>query len=335
MNNIAYILTGDAITITMDGLTKTISKSQLNYQAVKKALLDQDITKLKQALDGEAFMGAITEGRVTFKDGHLMMNGSIVAETIAGKLTRILNEGLPAIPWLKFVDNLMDNPSKGCLDNLYEFLSHKGMPITQEGMCLGYKGVREDSYSYSGNAKTIVTQGEINNDHQILNRVGDTIEVSRNCVDDDPERGCSHGLHIGSFDYADSFAGEGKLLLVEFNPKDAVSVPHDCEYQKLRVTRYKIIKEITENRKVLEQPLYNIDDEGDLHTVSEPQLDKAVAQLEDYHQQLGVPIAINSVAKVYDVSPYDLITILVEKGYDIDWENLANPKAFKPTETDE
>ena len=334
--NIAYILTSDAITITMDGETKTVSKSQLNYQAVKKALVDQNITNLKQALDGESFMGAITEGRVTFENGNLTMNGNTVAESIAGKLTRILNEGLPAIPWLKFVDNLMDNPSKSCLDNLYEFLSHKGMPITQEGMCLGYKGVGDDYYSHSGNASTIVNQGTVNENHQIYNGMGETIEVARISVDDNPNHGCSEGLHIGSFDYADGFAGsEGKLMLVEFNPKNAVSVPSDCEFQKLRVTEYKVVKEITTNRKILDQPLYDIDEKGELHASCEPAVNTAVQQIKGYIDRLEVPIAVNSIAKEYDVSPYDVLTQLINDDYDIDWSDLSNPKASKPAHENE
>ena len=90
--NIAYILTEDAITVTIDGKTKTVSKAQLNYQAVKKALVEEDTHKLLLALDGEAFMGAITQGRVTFEKGKLIMNGSEVAPTIANKLSRIINE---------------------------------------------------------------------------------------------------------------------------------------------------------------------------------------------------------------------------------------------------
>ena len=107
---------------------------------------------------------------------------------------------------------------------------------------LGYKGVREDHFSCSGNqvpqglsVDTLMDQG------RIRNQVGDYLEVERSDVDDNRERGCSSGLHVGSFDYAKGFGNITKL--VEFNPKDAVSVPSDCEYQKLRVCAYTVLEE--------------------------------------------------------------------------------------------
>ena len=100
-------------------------------------------------------------------------------------------------------------------------------------------------------------QGKTNERHQILNEVGATIEVARRCVDDNKDHHCSFGLHVGSFDYADGWAGEdGRLLLVEFDPADAVSVPTDCDFQKLRVSKYKVISDITDTRKELNKPIY-------------------------------------------------------------------------------
>ena len=50
--------------------------------------------------------------------------------------------------------------------------------------------------------------------------------------------------------------GDGRLLLVEFDPADAVSVPTDCDFQKLRVSKYKVISDITDTRKELNTPVY-------------------------------------------------------------------------------
>jgi hypothetical protein len=136
-------------------------------------------------------------------------------------------------------------------------MSYKSLANTAEGKVLGYKGVQSDYWSTTGNADTIVIQGKTNDRHQILNEVGATIEVARRCVDDNKDNHCSFGLHVGSFDYADSWAGEnGRLLLVEFDPADAVSVPTDCDFQKLRVSKYKVISDITDTRRELNKPVY-------------------------------------------------------------------------------
>ena len=57
---------------------------------------------------------------------------------------------------------------------------------------------------------------------------------------DDRRNHCSHGLHVGSLDYASDFS-RGKLVVVKVNPKDVVSVPSDCACQKCRVSAYKVV----------------------------------------------------------------------------------------------
>ena len=160
-------------------------------------------------------------------------------------------------PLTNFITRLQANPSANSVNELYSFMSYKSLANTPEGKVLGYKGVQSDYWSSTGNADTIVLQGETNERHQILNKVGATIEVARRCVDDNKDNHCSFGLHVGSFDYADGWAGEnGRLLLVEFDPADAVSVPTDCDFQKLRVSKYKVISDITDTRKELNKPVY-------------------------------------------------------------------------------
>ena len=67
--------------------------------------------------------------------------------------------------------------------------------------------------------------------------------MERSSVDDDFRNGCSKGLHAGSLEYA---KGWGKrVLLIEIDPADVVSVPEDCDCQKLRCCKYKVIGECT------------------------------------------------------------------------------------------
>jgi hypothetical protein len=56
---------------------------------------------------------------------------------------------------------------------------------------------------------------------------------------------------LGSHEYANSFKGSGRMLVVKINPKDVVSVPGDCSHQKLRTCRYEVIAE--EGRKLDEK----------------------------------------------------------------------------------
>jgi hypothetical protein len=55
-------------------------------------------------------------------------------------------------------------------------------------------------------------------------------------------------------------------MMVEFDPSNAVSVPTDCNFQKLRVSKYKVIGEVPfervkETEAPLNEPYYNTDKE--------------------------------------------------------------------------
>ena len=61
--------------------------------------------------------------------------------------------------------------------------------------------------------------------------------MPRGEVQHDPESGCSTGLHVGTYAYAQGYA-RAALLTVHVNPRDVVSVPTDCDAEKMRVCRY-------------------------------------------------------------------------------------------------
>ena len=78
------------------------------------------------------------------------------------------------------------------------------------------------------------------------NAPGQVCEIPRSAVDDNPDNTCSHGLHVGGYEYAKDFASGGKLVLVKVNPRDVVAVPNDYNGQKMRVCRFEVLKEATD-----------------------------------------------------------------------------------------
>ena len=85
------------------------------------------------------------------------------------------------------------------------------------------------------------------------NNVGDVVSMPREEVQDDPQTGCSTGLHVGTYEYASQFA-DGVLVRVAVAPEDVVSIPLDCEWQKLRACKYVVLE--TEDRPV-DEFIYN------------------------------------------------------------------------------
>ena len=248
----------DSITIFWEGKPYTIRKDNANFSAVKQALLDARYEDVGSLLDISRAVEDFVEGDIEVRDEVVYYKGHRLHGVVVDKLLEMLRAGMKdSAPIVNFITALQANPSANSVNELYSFLSYKSLATTPEGKVLGYKGVQSDYWSSTGNADTIVVQGETNSRHQILNKVGETIEVARRCVDDNKDNHCSFGLHVGSYDYANSWAGEdGRLLIVEFDPSDAVSVPTDCNFQKLRVSKYNVVSDITDTRKELNKPVY-------------------------------------------------------------------------------
>lgn len=253
-----YTLSEDAIVVFYDGKPHSVRKDNVNFALLKKALFEGRYEDVPQYLDIVKAVENFVEGDVEVKDEVVYYNGHRLHGVVVDKLLEMLRGGLKdSSPLTNYISRLMENPSSNSVEQLYTFLGYKSLPITPNGKVLGYKGVQEDYWSNTGNADTIVVQGETNERHQILNEVGATIEVKRRCVDDNKDNHCSYGLHIGSYDYANSWASSsGKLLLVEFDPQDAVSVPDDCSFQKLRVSKYKVVADISDSRIELNKAVY-------------------------------------------------------------------------------
>ena len=258
MNKVPYTLSENSLTIFWEGKPYTLRNDHPNFNLAKKAIFDARYDDLGDLLDITKSIENFVEGDIEVKDEVVYYKGHRLHGVVVDKLIEMLRSGMKdSAPLTNFITRLQANPSANSVNELYSFLSYKSLATTPEGRVLGYKGVQGDFWSSTGNADTIVVQGETNERHQILNKVGSTIEVARRCVDDNKDNHCSFGLHVGSYDYADSWAGEsGRLLLVEFDPQDAVSVPTDCDFQKLRVSKYKVISDITDTRKELETPVY-------------------------------------------------------------------------------
>lgn len=326
----------DSITILWEGKPYSVRKDNANFALVRQALLDARYEDVGKLLDIKGAIEDFVEGDVEVRDEVVYYKGKHrLHGVVVDKLLEMLRSGMKdSTPITNYISRLMNNPSSNSVDQLYTFLGYKSLPITPDGKVLGYKGVQGDYWSTTGNADTIVVQGETNSRHQILNEVGATIEVARRCVDDNKDNHCSFGLHVGSYDYANDWAREdGKLLLVEFDPQDAVSVPTDCEFQKLRVSKYKVVADITDSRKELSKavyeankPIYGSNDDEDTENDvedsdwAEDSLTLAIRNyVENRHEEGTNPSLkqIQSRLKGESITCRRIAEIVVDLGYEV------------------
>ena len=239
-----YILTDNSLTIVVDGKALTMESSNPSFNEATKLLAEERFDELPDLFDIPKAVEKFADGNISVSDGEVRYKDEVIHNHVVGRVLDFMRQGLPYKPLVRFLDKLMENPSRRAVNELYAFLEHKAMPLTPDGNFLAYKGVREDYTDWHSG--------------KFSNKVGDVNEMIRNRVCDDANIGCSHGFHAGSLDYARGYGNGGHLMVVEIDPRDVVSVPLDCEQQKLRTAKYKVVAHF---EKKLEEPM--CDDYGD------------------------------------------------------------------------
>lgn len=227
-NTPAYIVTDESITIVVGGKPYTASVSNANFSQIKERIINEDFDAIEDLFDTGKAVGQFTNGNIVVQNNAVLYKGENVDNHVVDRILDFMRQGLPYKPLCNFLDKLMQNPSRRAVNELYRFLEHKKMPLTPDGNFLAYKSVRSDWTDHHTG--------------KFSNTVGSVLEMTRQAVCDDANIGCSYGFHAGSLDYAKSFGGgDSRLLIVEINPADVVSIPHDCNCQKLRTAKYKVV----------------------------------------------------------------------------------------------
>jgi hypothetical protein len=247
--NIPYLITSASVTAVVNGKTFVADRSHRNYEAIKTMLAsDCDVfERLVDLFDISDSVNRYCDGKITVKHGVVSYNNVPVDNYVTQKILQFMDEKLPVEPVANFLCRIMKNPSRRAVSELYKFLEHKNMPLTPDGCFLAYKGVLSNYWSKHANRSTRVIRGKVNDSGRIYNGIGEVIEVERNSVCDDASVGCGEGIHAGSLNYANDWADrDGHLMIVKIDPADVVSVPNDCNCQKLRTCKYEVVSEQTD-----------------------------------------------------------------------------------------
>ncbi len=220
------------ITVVLDGERHSINAGNTLFSKALDAYKADDWDAFIACVNPEIRLKSLYasyEG-IEVKDGNLYVFGDPVHSTLATRVLSFLEHGLNCVHLFKFILKLNLNPSKRAVDELYTFLEHRALPITDNGNFIAYKAVRAD-YTDKHTGK-------------FVNTIDAVLEMPRNKVDDDKNVGCSYGFHAGTVEYAKDFMSrDGHLMYVEINPADVVSIPTDCQFQKLRTCKYKVVGE--------------------------------------------------------------------------------------------
>lgn len=236
MSNQYIRSTDGTLNIFTNGKSYTINTDHVCYGKVLELVRSVDFnnssfaSKLDSLLNYQKSIMEFSDGvvKVDLANAKVWYNNTeFNDEGLCRRILDFMREGQDFSHLIKFLHNMCKNPSYHSVTQLFKFLSKKGFPLTNNGTFLAYKGV---SHEY----KDLWT-------HSVDNNVGSVVELPRFQVCDDHDKPCAAGLHAGTAGYALQYcSGRGRVVLVEVNPADVVSVPN-CETEKLRCCRYKVV----------------------------------------------------------------------------------------------
>lgn len=251
-----------SVTYVSNGALITVPDTHPNFKRVVHALVEgNDPTEF---IDAATALGQFSD-RVTVNEHEVLFDGEEIANAITRTILRYRNEGRDTQNLVRFLERVQANPSRHSREQLWGWIENADLHVAEDGRIVAWKSVEvvegepvyaEHATDEDGDPVVLGTSVETYRSHssgtawvngvefngQIPYAVGDIITIPRELVEDNPAVACSHGLHIGSFDYASSFGGSrSKILEVAVAPEDVVSVPHDSSQQKIRCARFEVL----------------------------------------------------------------------------------------------
>lgn len=257
MAKLFYTFSDQSLSVFVRDTLQTIPAAHPGYEKLKAYLTDpanedHDDMYVAELLDKRELVSRLTAGMVTVVGNEVFYRGAPVRSTLTEKLISLLDAGMDATPWVWFLNNVMENPSDRSRECLYNFIYRFQAPLTPDGCFVAFKYVRSDFTSAHANP----------DGSRMDNTPGKVVEMPREEVNPDPNQTCSSGLHVCASRYLGGYASNEKVVACKVNPRDVVAVPTDYGYSKMRVCRYEVLCEMTddyhitqvENEKVVDTP---------------------------------------------------------------------------------
>lgn len=250
MQTIPKLITDRSITFFLDGgksytldrdsdfaplVIEELNKMQPDPQRLVE-LVDQSRaikTAVEETMVEADRVNYLTKGVIDVTRAGVTYNGELIHNALADRLMDVMAAGLRIAPWIRFAENVYQNPADFARDELYLWLEKSTLPITDDGHFLAYKIVGPDF-------KDLWSGKFDNSPGQVVQLAG------RHQVDPVRDRTCSYGLHFCSKDYLPHYGTRAgnRVVIVKINPADVVSIPSDYDNAKGRTWRYEVLEEI-------------------------------------------------------------------------------------------
>ena len=235
-----YTITPNNVAYTLSGEMYTFQSTQPNFPLLCNALVNKNLEALIHETNKNKVNLTLLSGKLYTKHGIMTMvtdRGEFdIDARLFDRIYSALESNESADSMVNFIKNLYDNPNIESIDDMYRFLEHNNLPLTDDGYFIAYKIV-------NANYRDIHTNSIDNSIGQIVTMPYEDVELNRH-------KTCSSGLHFCSKDYLPQYGGffgdrlTGHVMILKINPKDVKSIPVDYNNAKGRCCKYEVIGEV-------------------------------------------------------------------------------------------
>lgn len=222
--------------VFLDGRMYGFERSASFFNEIMQAIQNDDIATVRKYVQVKKTIAEFSNGAFQLTENSLFYNGTEIDNSLVKRILELFKLKINVEPMVKFLQNLLQNPSKPAINELYGFMEVCTLPITDDGHFLAYKMIKNDYRDkYTG---------------AMDNSVGATVTMARNLVNDNRNETCSRGLHFCSLEYVEKGCygsgvnGSDRLVVLKINPRDVVSIPTDYNNSKGRACEYTVLREI-------------------------------------------------------------------------------------------
>lgn len=248
---IKYTVTSREISFVFQGTSFNIPKNNENYSEIYQAVVENNYAVLDGLVTSQqkltenikTVVSTLNEDdtdsiQVKILDKQIYCNNKIFKGLASADFIKYVaeNNARMVSQFKRFMFNCSLNPSNDSVEELYDFVVKNRLKVTPAGTILLYKWVKDNYHD--------CRTGNFNN------TPGLTIKMDRKKVNPNRYETCSNGLHLCSYKYG-KFGD--RLLLVELDPKNSVSIPTDYSQSKMRCCEYTSLMDITEFVSVMDK----------------------------------------------------------------------------------
>lgn len=250
-----YIKSGNTFTVVIGNSVHTFDQSHKNYDLLVDCIKNNEDLTFLENINEAVTISDWSEGNFVYQAGNLYYFQEKIDDAIVEIIREMIEGGFNHSPILKFLERLFNNPAKHVVDGLYAWLKHKSLAITEDGYFLAYKSVSVyNGEPFIDQFGREVKSGDSVDSYtrRIRNNPGDINSMPRRFVNDNRDVACSHGFHVGTMSYINDHYKQDKTIICKVDPANVVSIPSDCNNQKIRCCEYVVVSDMKRELKIVE-----------------------------------------------------------------------------------